>query len=171
MAFDSMILVFVLLISVSSTALAASAQNNAQTVNESQINISELDPDLPAVGNLTTTSASTVKSTFLFINETRITVNESDQSYPAIYGDRIVWTDERNGNSDIFMCTVSEAIGQESSTETEPATDTQDSEHDSAVSGSEEEQKPETGKITSIPGFEAIYVVASFLTLFPHKRK
>jgi len=38
-----MILVFILLISVSSTALAASAQNNTQTVNESQINISKYE--------------------------------------------------------------------------------------------------------------------------------
>jgi len=50
--------------------------------------------------------------------ETKITSNKSSQSSPAIYGDRIVWTDSRNDytvhgltytNSDIYMCTVSEA--------------------------------------------------------------
>lgn len=40
--------------------------------------------------------------------ETRITTNESDQSYPAIYKDKIVWQDSRNGNYDIYMCTVLE---------------------------------------------------------------
>ncbi|MDW5552330.1 MAG: cell surface protein, partial [Methanosarcina sp.] len=30
--------------------------------------------------------------------ETQITTNESNQSMPAIYGNRIVWQDDRNGN-------------------------------------------------------------------------
>jgi beta propeller repeat protein len=39
--------------------------------------------------------------------ETQITTNESNQSMPAIYGDRIVWQDERNGNSDIYTYDLS----------------------------------------------------------------
>jgi len=31
--------------------------------------------------------------------ETRITTNESWQSEPVIYGDKIVWQDNRNGGS------------------------------------------------------------------------
>ena len=41
--------------------------------------------------------------------ETRITTNESYKRGPAIYGNRIVWTDYRNGdeNPDIYMFTIS----------------------------------------------------------------
>jgi beta propeller repeat protein len=44
--------------------------------------------------------------------ETQITTNESQQDYPAIYGDKIVWQDYRNGNSswsktDIYMYNLS----------------------------------------------------------------
>ena len=39
--------------------------------------------------------------------ETRITTNESDQIYPAIYGDRIVWQDDRNGHMDVYMYDIS----------------------------------------------------------------
>jgi len=39
--------------------------------------------------------------------ETQITTNESSQTDPAIYGDRIVWADERNGNLDIYMFNLS----------------------------------------------------------------
>ncbi|MBI4849200.1 MAG: thrombospondin type 3 repeat-containing protein [Nitrospirae bacterium] len=35
--------------------------------------------------------------------ETRITSNSSVQLYPAISGSRIVWQDDRDGNSDIYM--------------------------------------------------------------------
>jgi beta propeller repeat protein len=48
--------------------------------------------------------------------ETRITTNESLQINPAIYGDKIVWQDDRNGNSDIYMYNLS------SSTETQITT-------------------------------------------------
>jgi beta propeller repeat protein len=43
--------------------------------------------------------------------ETQITTNSSHSQSPAspeIYGNRIVWEDERNGNKDIYMYTVSE---------------------------------------------------------------
>ena len=53
-------------------------------------------------------------TTFLLPLETKITTNESSQplpyqSLPAIYGDRIVWGDERNGNLDIYMFTLASA--------------------------------------------------------------
>ena len=39
--------------------------------------------------------------------ETQITSVEFDQIRPAIYGDRIVWQDERNGNWDTYMYDLS----------------------------------------------------------------
>jgi len=57
--------------------------------------------------------------------ETQITNNESAQIDPAIYGDRIVWQDERNGNWDIYMYNLSIStetrITTNESTQTEPA--------------------------------------------------
>uniref|UniRef100_UPI0006CF517C PKD domain-containing protein n=1 Tax=Methanosarcina barkeri TaxID=2208 RepID=UPI0006CF517C len=40
--------------------------------------------------------------------ETKITTVESYKASPAIYDDKIVWTDYRNENPDIYMCTISE---------------------------------------------------------------
>ena len=42
---------------------------------------------------------------FSTASETRITTSGS-AIYPAIYGDRIVWMDGRNGNPDIYMFTL-----------------------------------------------------------------
>ena len=39
--------------------------------------------------------------------ETQITTNKSNQSFPAIYKDRVVWVDDRNGNPDIYMYDLS----------------------------------------------------------------
>jgi len=36
-------------------------------------------------------------------NEIQITTDSSNQFSPAIYGDKIVWYDNRNGNDDIYM--------------------------------------------------------------------
>ncbi|MGB9928640.1 MAG: PKD domain-containing protein [Methanosarcina sp.] len=41
--------------------------------------------------------------------ETQITANQSQQITPAIYKDRIVWADNRNGNWDIYMYNMSTA--------------------------------------------------------------
>jgi beta propeller repeat protein len=43
------------------------------------------------------------------IVETRVTNNPSMQWMPKIYGDHIVWQDNRNGNWDIYMYTISSA--------------------------------------------------------------
>jgi beta propeller repeat protein len=39
--------------------------------------------------------------------EKRITTNSSTSDNPVIYGNRIVWTDNRNGNYDIYMYDIS----------------------------------------------------------------
>jgi beta propeller repeat protein/parallel beta-helix repeat protein len=43
----------------------------------------------------------------LILTEYQITTNESYQSNPAIYEDRIVWQDDRNGNLNIYMYDIS----------------------------------------------------------------
>jgi beta propeller repeat protein len=52
--------------------------------------------------------------------ETQITTNASDQMFPAISGDKIVWTDNRNGNRDIYMYDLT------TNTETQITTNTSD---------------------------------------------
>ncbi|MFH1838605.1 MAG: hypothetical protein ABH808_03915, partial [Candidatus Kuenenbacteria bacterium] len=42
-----------------------------------------------------------------FNKEKQITTNLSDQYNPAIYGDKIVWQNNGNGNSDIYMYNLS----------------------------------------------------------------
>ncbi|WP_440948664.1 NosD domain-containing protein [Methanosarcina sp. T3] len=41
------------------------------------------------------------------LTETQITTNKSNQTQPAIYGDRIVWLDDRNGEYDFYMYDLS----------------------------------------------------------------
>jgi beta propeller repeat protein len=57
--------------------------------------------------------------------ETQITNNESNQIDPAIYGDRIVWQDDLNGNWDIYMYNLSTSmetwITANESNQTKPA--------------------------------------------------
>jgi beta propeller repeat protein len=86
------------------------------------------------------------------MNETQITTNISDQYSPAIDENMIVWYDWRNGNPDVYMCTIS---GGEQETE------------------SENEAKSENEQNTGmrIPGFEMIYGVACLFALFLCKRK
>ncbi len=49
--------------------------------------------------------------------ERRITDNMFDQSDPAISGDRIVWQDDRNGNSDIYLYDLSTGEEQQITTD------------------------------------------------------
>ena len=52
-----------------------------------------------------TPSASNVQSASPIINETQLT-NSRLATNPAIYGDRMVWQDNRSGNDDIYMYNV-----------------------------------------------------------------
>ena len=74
---------------------------------------------------------------------------------PVIYEDRIVWKDGRNGNFDIYICTVSgENIG--SKVEQTP----------------EQTQSPNaSGKgSTKMPGFEIAFGIVFLLGVFLYKR-
>lgn len=51
------------------------------------------------------------------ITETQITTDPAWQNAPAIYGDRIVWTDHRNGHTDIYLGEISFASPPSSPTE------------------------------------------------------
>jgi TolB protein len=54
-----------------------------------------------------TASAATAQSTPIKITETQITTNLSNSYYPSIYGNTIVWQDDRNGNWDIYIQDIS----------------------------------------------------------------
>jgi hypothetical protein len=75
-----------------------------------------------------------------------------------------------------FFAITGKAVEKENVAETKPATSTSELQQNSTtVSKTEQEQKTEKetgkGKATSIPGFEAVYVVACLLMVFRHKRK
>jgi beta propeller repeat protein len=53
-----------------------------------------------------TALATTLENPSLTINKTRITTSGSAE-YPEIYGDNIVWQDNRSGNWDIYMYNIS----------------------------------------------------------------
>ena len=38
--------------------------------------------------------------------ETQITTNSDNQTFPHIYDDKIVFEDDRNGNSEIYLITI-----------------------------------------------------------------
>jgi beta propeller repeat protein len=43
----------------------------------------------------------------------RLTTNPAPQIDPSISGNNLVWTDQRNGNDDIYYCDVSDCGGTE----------------------------------------------------------
>jgi TolB protein len=71
-----------------------------------------------------TASAPLVDGQFS-LNESQITRNESGQKDPAIYEDKIVWQDERNGNWDVYVYNLSTStetrITSNESNQTRPA--------------------------------------------------
>jgi beta propeller repeat protein len=56
---------------------------------------------------LTLVSSTATAASSLKITETRITINQSNSEHPAIYGNTIVWQDDRNGNWDIYIYDIS----------------------------------------------------------------
>jgi Uncharacterized conserved protein len=55
--------------------------------------------------------------------ETQITNNTADQTNPSIYGDKIVWQDNRNGNWDIYMYDLTLGLERQLTTDTGNQTD------------------------------------------------
>ncbi|AKB27121.1 cell surface protein [Methanosarcina siciliae T4/M] len=99
--------------------------------------------------------------------ETQITTNESNQwGELDIWGNMIVWRDQRNGNNDIYMCTVS---GEDAGSEVEPEIR---SEVEPEL-GSEVEPEPEgEGSISkNTSGFEIVYSVVGLLAVFLQWRR
>ncbi|HET8689676.1 MAG TPA: PGF-pre-PGF domain-containing protein, partial [Methanosarcina sp.] len=74
-----------------------------------------------------------------------------------------------------FFAITGKAVEKEKVTETKPANDTSELKQNSTVAKTEQEpksrQETEKGKATSVPGFEAVYVVAGLLTVLRYKRK
>ncbi|HWQ48324.1 MAG TPA: NosD domain-containing protein, partial [Methanosarcina sp.] len=74
-----------------------------------------------------------------------------------------------------FFAITGKAVEKEKVVETKPSTETSKLEKNTTSSETETEQKTEqeTGKdkVTSIPGFEALYVVACLVMVFLHRRK
>lgn len=55
------------------------------------------------------TSISALAASPIFA-ESRITTNISNSQFPAIYGDNIVWQDDRNGNWDIYILNMNSKV-------------------------------------------------------------
>jgi hypothetical protein len=73
-----------------------------------------------------------------------------------------------------FFAITGKAVEKEKVAETKPATETSELEQNNTVAKTEQEpksgQETEKGKATSVPGFEAVYVVTSLLTVLRYKR-
>ncbi|HET8687122.1 MAG TPA: PGF-pre-PGF domain-containing protein, partial [Methanosarcina sp.] len=74
-----------------------------------------------------------------------------------------------------FFAITGKAVEKEKVTELKPETTTSKPEQNKVASDIEQDpksgQETEKGKATSVPGFEAVYVVAGLLTVLRHKRK
>ena len=89
----SLVSIALILLLVSSAALAATENDTGNaTIKDDYVPSTEL--------------ATTEKSGLPKITETQITTSGSAGN-PAIYGDKIVWADDRNGNDDIYMYDLS----------------------------------------------------------------
>ena len=107
---STMIILFFILVSFMASA---SPEQNSRTIAPPDItsgtgnhfNDDVLSSELYTEGNSTATETTPVVEPMII--ETRITNNTSNQHSPAIYGDRIVWEDNRNGNADIYMYEIS----------------------------------------------------------------
>ncbi len=98
-----------LLILVSSTALAANVENASLTINETRITSSgsATGPSIYGDRIVWVDWRNGNRDIYMYdlstSKETQITTNKSDQTDPVIYGDKIVWLDMRNGeNTDEF---------------------------------------------------------------------
>ena len=95
-----------------SSMATASPEQNPQTIappeissgagdsSEDKVVLNELSPEG------TDTSSESIQPSALKITETRITTNGT-ASNPDIYGDKIVWQDNRNGNWDVYIYDIS----------------------------------------------------------------
>jgi PGF-pre-PGF domain-containing protein len=74
-----------------------------------------------------------------------------------------------------FFAITGKAVEKEKVAQTKHATETSELVQNNTVAKTGQEpksgQETEKGKATSVPGFEAVYVIASLLTVIRHKRK
>jgi beta propeller repeat protein len=110
------------LIFVSSTASAQTESEITSGIGNTSDEQVLSDGVPTEVGDIATES---IQATAPKITETPITTNESGQQNPVIYGDEIVWEDDRNGNWDIYMYDLSTStetqITTNESNQTDPA--------------------------------------------------
>jgi len=100
------------LILISSMASASTAQNTSSTIVETRITLNGSAVS-PAINGDRIVYQGYQNGIHIYMynlstsKETQITTNESVQWSPAIYGDRIVWTDERDEHEEIYMYNLS----------------------------------------------------------------
>jgi len=107
-----MMVLFIIL--ASSTACAFSGKSHENIISAPSITSGSgnfTDDQILVSGASTVQSAtgteSTIQGTVPSIFETRITTNLSDSALPVIYGNRIAWEDDRNGNWDVYIYDLS----------------------------------------------------------------
>jgi len=89
---------------VSSTASAQTESeitSEVENTSDGQVMSDEVPTEFDGI------ATESVQPAALKITEKRITTNDSNQVYPKIYGNIIVWEDERNGNHYIYMYNLS----------------------------------------------------------------